>query len=160
MARGDRTPVYIAPQVEGVISLLRSIEAGDNTPFPIEEWQRWKDDTDNERFGDPPYLLVRVYPSAAQASGSLADSQTDTILRMQLLGVGWTEIEALNVTDWARTYMQRNALEAFIPDRAVMDLSCMVVSGGATRDDDLPTPFFYSTDLYELWTTPSPEEGS
>jgi len=158
MARGDRTPVYVAPQIEAVITLLSTIEVTPDTPFPIREWQRPKDN--DQRFEPPPFLLVRAYPSSAQYSGSLADSQVDTILRVQLLGVGHTELEALNVTDWARTHMQRDALEDLIPDRAVMDLSCMVVSGGASRDDDLPTPFFYSTDLYELWTTPDPEPVS
>ena len=155
MARGDRTPVYVAPQIEAIIELLDGIP---NRKFPVTEWQRPKDG--DQRFDPPPYLLVRAYPSSAQYGGPLSDSQTDTILRVQLLGVGHTELEALNVTDWARTHMQRSALEPLIPDRAVMDLSCMVVSGGVARDDDLPTPFFYSTDLYELWTTPDPEPVS
>lgn len=155
MARGDRTPVFIAPQIQAIIDMLNAVLTGDDNPFPINEWQRPKDG--QWRFGSPPFLLIRNYPSAAQSSGSLADSQVDTILRVQLLGVGKTELEALNVTDWGRIYMQRARLEPFLASesRAVMDLSAMVVSGGATRDDDLPTPFFYSTDLYELWTTPA-----
>jgi len=40
-------------------------------------------------------------------------------------------------------------------NRKVKDIRLMVTSGGESRDDDLPTPFFYDTDLYELDTTPA-----
>lgn len=138
--------------------MLNAVRPGVDDPFPIDEWQRPKGG--DQRFESPPYALVRAYPSADQSSGPLADSQVDTILRVQILGVGHTEIDALNVSDWCRRFMQRDRLEPFLltattNTRKIMDLSNMVVSGGASRDDDLPTPFFYSTDLYNLWTTPA-----
>ena len=146
--RGARTPVYIAPQVKAIVDMLNDA----NPKFPVDYWFRPKDP--NEKFEDPPYLLVRVYPSADQMTGALSDTQTDTIIRVQLMAAGRTDLEALNVLDWARGQMQRATLEPYLEDenRAVMDLRLMVSSAGTTRDDDLPTPMFVNSDLYELRT--------
>lgn len=154
MARGDRTLVEVDPQIEGIISLLVNAASSTDLQGRIREWERPKDA--NEKFVQPPYVMVREYPSAGQMSGTLAQTKEDTILRVQVLCLGRTATEARKVRDWTRRHMQRDALEALIPDRAVMDVSLMVTGGGDTRDDDLPTPFHESSDLYELWTTPDP----
>jgi hypothetical protein len=150
--RGYRTPVFVAPQLEAVVEMLNDIIPA--PPFTIDFWFRPKE-VANQTFLDPPYLLCRVYPSADQMGGSLADSQRDSVIRIQLLAAGKTEIEAMNVTDWARQHMQRDNLESYLAaeNRAVMDLRLMVSSAGLTRDDDLPTPLYQSSDLYELRTT-------
>lgn len=158
MARGDRILIEVDPQIEGVITLLANEAVGTGLENKVEEWERPKDN--DAKYEDPPYVLVREYPSAGEMSGSLAQTKADTVLRVQVLCIGRNASQARKVRDWTRRHMQRNALEALIPDRAVMDLSFMVTGGGDTRDDDLPSPFHSSTDLYELWTTPDPEEGS
>lgn len=158
MARGDRTLVAIDPQIEGVISLLANVAQDTDMEGRIAEWERPKSST--EKFIDPPFVLVREYPSAGQMSGPLNQTKEDAILRVQILCVGRSPSEARKLRDWTRRHLQRNALEDLIPDRAVMDFSLMVSGGGDTRDDDLPHPFHNSTDLYELWTTPKTEEGS
>lgn len=158
MARGDRTLVEVNPQIEAIVTLLTNAAAGTDIVDRIAEWERPKDD--EAKFEDPPYLLVREYPSTAQMSGPLNQTKEDVVLRVQIMCIGRTPNEARKLRDWSRRYTQRNALEALIPDRAVMDFSLMVAGGGDTRDDDIPSPFHESTDLYELWTTPDPEEGS
>lgn len=151
--RGDRTPVYVAPQIRGIIAMLEAVHPGQDQPFPIGQWYRPQDA--DKRFKQAPYVMVRVYPSADQMTGSLDDTQTDTIIRVQLLATGRTANEALEVSDWTRTFMQRARLEPYLAaeNRAVMDLRLMVSAGGLTRDDDLPTPMYLSQDLYELRTT-------
>lgn len=158
MARGDRTLVEIDPQIQGILTLLTNASTGTDLVGRVKEWERPKGDDD--KFIDPPYVLIREYPSAGQMSGSLAQTKEDTILRIQVLCLGRTPGEARRVRDWTRRHMQRQALEDLLTDRAVMDLSLMVTGGGDTRDDDLPHPFHESNDLYELWTTPDSEEGS
>lgn len=139
-----RTYPVIDDHLEGVVTLLSA-----NVPFPVDYWQRPFDA--NERFDDPPYVLVRIFPSAAEFDGPLSDSQVDINLRIQLLAVGRTERQALVTNDICRPFMQRNLLT--VTNRTVMDVRLMVASGGLSRDDDLPTPFFYSSDLYEIRTT-------
>ena len=156
MARGDRTVVENSPIVEGVIALLAASMTG-ALQGRVAEWERPSDA--NKKWLNPPYVLVREYPSAGQFNGPISDSKVDTILRIQVLALGDTAQMARRVRDRTRPFMQRNALEALIPDRAVMDLSLMVSGGGDTRDDDTNTGFFSSNDLYELWTTPQ-QEGS
>lgn len=141
-----RTYPKIDDHLTAVVALLDA-----NLPFPVDYWQRPFDA--NERFDDPPYILVRIFPSAAEFDGPLDDSQADINLRVQLLGVGTNERQALIINDLARPFMQRDLLS--ITDRSVMDVRLMVASAGVSRDDDLPTPFFYSSDLYEIRTTPS-----
>lgn len=136
-----------------VIECLR--QGGIEEFFPVHVWHRPVAESD-QRYIAPPYAMVRIYPSTGQMEGPLNDSQADVTIRIQILGVGVTEDHALIVTDLCRPHMQRRKI--FIEGRRVMDCGLMVGSGGATRDDDLPTPFFYSTDLYELRTTPSIEE--
>lgn len=169
MARGDRTPIANSPLIEAIIQMLETAATND-LDGKVNEWQRPKDNA--ESFVDPPYVLVREYPSAGQFSGDLADTKSDAILRVQVLCLGRTAREARRVRDWTRRYMQRSPLESILDTmalsgdpyvfepRAVMDLSLMVAGGGDTRDDDLPTPLHSSTDLYELWTTPKTVEGS
>lgn len=157
MARGDRTLVEVDPQIQGIVTLLQNAASGTDMAGRIAEWERPKDAA--EKFEYPPYVLVREHPSAGEMSGPLSQTKEDGILRVQILCLGENSGQARRVRDWTRRYMQRDALEALLTDRAVMDLSLMVTGGGDTRDDDIPSPFHNSTDLYELYTTPD-EEGS
>lgn len=145
----DRTYPVMLDHVNGVINAIR----GGAFPieFRVEEWRRPISATD-QTFIDPPFAMVRPMPAAAQFTGPITDTQTDVIIRIQILGVGDNQSQALRITDLIRPRMQRAYI--IIPYRRVMDVRLMVVGGGISRDDDLPTPFFYSADLYELQTTP------
>lgn len=147
MPPADRTHPVILDHLNAVIDAL---EAGGFT-WPVGEWKR-PEDLDS-RFVEPPYALVRMFPSAGQFDGPLTDTQADVTLRVQVMGVGLTHGQALAVTDLCRTRMKTSIVQ--VPNRYVQSLQFMVVSGGVSRDDDLPLPFFNSSDLYELRTTPT-----
>jgi len=143
----DRTPPIISDHLTAITTALATA----SLPFPVGEWQRPVDL--DERFEAPPYALVRAFPSTGQFEGPLSDSQVDIMLRVQILGVGYTQLQSITVTDLCRAVMVKSNL--IITGRRVQDIRYMVVSGGVSRDDDLPTPYFYSSDLYELLTTPA-----
>lgn len=149
----DRIQPAILPQITAVIDALNGYLAGvPGLTWRTHHWQRPK--AGDERFDSPPYALVRPFPSAGEFDGPLSEGQADTVLRIQLLGVGEIEQQAIAVTDICRAGMKKSLVNAQLTGRRVMDLRLMTVHGGARRDDDLQTPFFYSTDLYELHTTP------
>lgn len=146
MAR-QRTHPVILDHLKGIRAAI--IAGGFN--FPIEEFRR---PVNNEsQYVDPPFLILRVFPSADQSDGPLSDTDVDIVLRFQTMGVGDTEQQALNVTDRVRPTMQ--AKNITITGRRVMDVRGMVVSGGSNRNDDLPTPYYYSHDIWEIMTTPA-----
>ena len=151
----DRTYPVILDHVNGVINAIRS--GAFPVQFRVEEWRR-PIDANDQRFIDPPFAMVRPLPAASQFTGPINDTQIDVIIRIQILGVGEDQSQALRITDLIRPRMQRSLI--IIPYRRVMDVRLMVVGGGISRDDDLPTPFFYSADLYELQTTPKTGGGS
>jgi hypothetical protein len=145
----DRSDIIIGEHFQGILDAL--VNAAPPLPWPVGEWERPK--AGDQKFINPPYALLRLFPSAAQFEGSLADSQADIILRFQIMGVGLTERQAIDVTDRCRKEMKSSKIS--IPNRYVQDVRFMVVSGGVSRDDDLPEPFHNSSDLYELLTTPA-----
>lgn len=146
MPPADRTHPVVLDHLKAVLTTLDN--AG--LSFPVGEWARPEDLDD--RFEEPPFALVRIFPSAGEFDGPLSDSQVDINLRFQIMGVGGTQRQALNVCDLCRVHMQAGSLN--IPNRYVQSLKLMVVAGGISRDDDLPIPFFNAPDLYELQTTP------
>lgn len=137
-----------------ILDHLKGLRAGITAAgfnFPIEQYRRPQDG--DSQYVDPPFLVLRVFPSADQSDGPLDDSDADVMLRFQTMGVGDTEDQAINVTDRCRAVMQKENMT--ITGRRVMDIRLMVVSGGTHRDDDLPTPFYYNHDIWEIRTTPS-----
>lgn len=137
--------VVLYDHIKAVIDVL---DAG--CPFPVGEW--WRPRDASEQYDDPPFALVRLFPSTGQMEGDLRNFQTDHTLRIQVMGAGFTQLQALTVQDITRQQMDPKAL--VIPDRYVQKLKFMVTSGGVSRDDDLPTPLLFSYDVYELRTTP------
>jgi hypothetical protein len=129
-------------------AVIDALDAG--CPFPVGEW--WRPRTAAETYDDPPFALVRLFPSAGQFEGDLANPQVDHVLRIQVMCAGLTQLQALEVQDITRKQMYRGNLT--IPNRYIQSLKFMVTSGGVSRDDDLPTPFLFSYDVYELRTTP------
>lgn len=144
----DRTHPIIGDHIEGIMDALNAAPA---LPWPVGEWQR-PEDLD-ERFVNPPYALFRLFPSAAQFEGPLSDSQVDIILRFQIMGVGLSHRQAVDVTDICRARLKPSNVA--VTNRYVQDIRFMVVSGGVSRDDDLPIPFHNASDLYEMLTTPA-----
>lgn len=136
-----------------VLAAMASVSPG----FPVDFWERPKGDPPQMKFVDPPYALCRPYPSAGDFDGPLNDTRADMILRVQILSVGNTMLECMRVGDTMRTAMVASVLEPLLVtacERVIQDIRHMVSSGGVSRDDDLPTPFYYDTDLYEMVTTP------
>jgi hypothetical protein len=142
-----RTHPVILDHLNGIRNAI--IAGGFN--FPIEQYRRPQDG--DMKYVDPPYLVLRTFPSADQTDGPLSDSDADIILRFQTMGVGFDEDQAINIVDRVRPRMQRELIT--ITGRRVMDVRGMIVTGGANIDNNLPTPFYYSHDIWEVWTTPS-----
>jgi hypothetical protein len=131
-----------------VKAVIDALDAG--CPFQVGEWWRPRDAT--EKYIDPPFALVRLFPSTGQMEGDLTNFQVDHTLRIQVMAAGKTELQALEVQDITRQQMYRDNIT--IPNRYIQKLKFMVTSGGVSRDDDLPTPLLFSYDVYELRTTP------
>lgn len=148
----DRIQPTILPQVVAMLAAVNGYLASIPVTWRMHHWERPK--AGDERFDNPPYALIRPFPSAGEFDGPLSEGQADTVLRVQVLGVGEVEQQALATTDICRSGMKKSLVNAQLTGRRVMDLRLMTVHGGARRDDDLQTPFYYSTDLYELHTTP------
>ncbi len=129
-------------------AVITTLELG--CPFPIGDWERPKDS--QERFVDPPYAMVRLFPSTGQFQGDLTNFQSDIVLRIQVMAAGFIQLQCLEIQDITRQQMQRENID--IPGRYIQKLKFMVTSGGVARDDDLPTPLLFSYDVYELMTTP------
>ncbi len=119
-------------------------------PFQIGDW--WRPRNADETYIDPPFALVRLFPSTGQMEGDLTNFQSDITLRIQVMAAGITQLQCLEIQDLTRQQMDPANLS--IPNRVVQKLKFMITSGGISRDDDLPTPLLFSYDVYELRTTP------
>lgn len=146
MPPADRSYPIVGDHIQAVVDAINAL----GHPWPVGEWVRPQDL--DSRFDDPPFALVRSFPSAGEFEGPLNDTQADITIRVQIMGVGLTQRQSLVITDLCRPAMQARLLT--IPNRYVQTVNLMVVSGGVSRDDDLPIPFFNSSDIYELRTTP------
>lgn len=159
-----RTPTLLRPHIQALIDVLMtqpvpSLSAhinGPLFPWPVGDWSRERGIAPEYDLVDPPYVNIRKFPSAGDFEGPLDDSQADIKLRVQIQAIGETSTQAVQVMDLTREVLATVPRSSIvIANRKVMDLRLMVVSGGVSRDDDLPTPLFYDFDIYELWTTPS-----
>lgn len=157
-----RTPTLIRPHIAAVRTVLETAvvpSIGTPIPWPIGSWIRPRDPNNANpdaflRYEDPPFINLRPYPSAADFDGPIDDTQVDITLRIQVQSVGLTDTQAEQVLDLTREVLNdRQALN--IPNRRVMDLRLMIVSGGVSRDDDILPAVFYDYDIYELQTTPA-----
>lgn len=148
----SRTVVRVEPIVASITGYL-----DDECAFPVVRWTRPQDP--NEKYIDPPYASTRIYPSAEEFGGPLSDSQADVNVRFQVLGIGKTSSQALVVLDIVRVAMhadlRASGLRTIVADRVIRNIKLMVAHGGEVRENDLPTPWFYAMDLYEINTTPA-----
>lgn len=147
----DRTPPIMLDHYDAVLAALRDTGTLPALNFQIGEWQRPKDA--DEKYIAPPYAIVRMFPSTGQFDGPISDSQVDIVVRMQIIGSGLTHRQATRILDLCRQKMRKSLIT--VVGRYTMDVRFMVTTGGVARDDDLPTPFFYDSDIYEILTTPA-----
>lgn len=128
-------------------------------PHPIGDWDRPRtpdvDPDKDELFSDPPFVNIRLFPSAGVFDGTLNDPQADVRIRFQIQAVGLSQTQAIQLLDLTRPPYADFRNTITIPNRYVQYVKLLVGAGGVSRDDDLPSPFFYDFDLYEMWTTPA-----
>jgi hypothetical protein len=142
-----RTLIKLDDHLQGMLNALDGV-----VPFPVGDGYRPKDV--QEQWVDPPYAVVRMFTSAEEFDGPLSDTQVDVVLRYQIVAVGLTQTQAVVVQDLCRAELV-DKTNITVTGRSIMDLRLMVTSNGVFRDDDLPTPFFYCYDIWELHTTPA-----
>ena len=138
----DRTPVLIKPIFDGVVASLDAI-----TQFVIGKNERPK--TASGKFILPPYAVLSVFPGGSQ-DGPLSDSQVDVTIRFRVLSVGKSSNESLVVSDLCATRMKPSLIT--IAGRTVRSISRSTGSSGQDRDDDVATPLFFQTEIYEVDT--------
>lgn len=101
----------------------------------------------------PPYLVVS-FMSGGSNNGPISDSEADVLLRILLLATGNTAKEATVLHDI--THNQMIVKENFsINNRILRTIRTESPSDGIYRDDDDPSPIFYTRHIYLLDTTPS-----
>jgi len=148
----SRTVVNRSEHVTAVIDHLRaSISA-----FPIGDGYRpvieSADPDLDAKYEDPPYAIVFLRPGGI-LDGPISDSEADTVFSIQITGVGNTQTEALTVSDICLKYMDKGSIT--IPNRKIRNISKSISSDGAQRDDDVPTPVYYSFEIYDIDTVPA-----
>lgn len=147
-----RTVINRSELIEGVLSALQtnisSFKIGDGIRPVIESVDPDKD----RKYYDPPYAVLHLRPGG-DLDGPLTDSQADAVFSVQITAVGNTQIEALRVQDTCAKYMDRSYIT--IPNRKIRTIKKDFASNGTERDDDVPTPVYYSFEIYDIDTTPA-----
>lgn len=145
----------VVKRSEHLTAVLDTLQAN-VTAFPVSDGLRpVYDSIDADLDGKhipPPYAIV-FFLSGGTMDGDLADSQADVEFRFQITAVGNTQTEAMVVQDVCAQFMQKELIS--VPSRRVRNVSKSLASEGAKRDDDVPTPIFYSFEVYLLDTTPA-----
>ena len=148
----SRTVVNKSEHLTAILTHLQS----SITAFPIGDGIRPVVESANpdldDKHEDPPYAILFLRPGGIQ-DGPISDSQADVRLAFQITEVGKTQTEALVVTDTCAQYMDPSLFT--IPNRKIRDISKSVASDGAQRDDDVPTPVYYSFEVYDVDTVPA-----
>ena len=97
------------------------------------------------------YAVVYPLPDL-ESDGPANDIDSDVQHVYQVTAVGTTREQAEWVADEVRETILIGAIT--IAGRSVMQRRAL--SGGSIeRDDDLSTPLFYKTPLFQIWTTPA-----
>jgi hypothetical protein len=111
----------------------------------------------------PPYAII-TRPSGGTLTGTLADPEADADHRIQVVGVGDLELQALLVIDRVREAMTIPALQTAFDDldtageanasRRVSMIFIDISSGSAREERGLPEPLFSEFDQYIIRTHP------
>lgn len=146
----DRTPVFIVDHIQAVIDHLESVLSILSYPVPIGFGERPV--SVSKAFVDPPYLIVTYLPGGF-TQGPLDDTQADIVLRVLLVSNGNTAHEASVLRDICHGEMQASNLT--VTNRKVRDVRVEGFTDGIFRDDDVPTPIFYTRQVYLMDTVPA-----
>lgn len=108
--------------------------------------------TNTGEFDEPPYLVISYLPGGS-LDGPISDSQADVSIRVLIASMGKTAKEASVLRDIAHGNMQKENIS--VTNRKVRDLKVDSPTDGVYRDDDAPTPIFYTRQIYLMDTTPA-----
>ena len=146
----SRTPVLINDHIEPLVTYFSTYLGGLSHPVFVGFGERPIDA--NSKFYDPPYLVIS-YLAGGLLDGPITDSQADVSLRILILTTGKTAQEATVLRDIVHTEMSDKS-NFSITNRKLRNLSVETPSDGSYRDDDAPSPIFYTRQIYLMDTTP------
>lgn len=97
--------------------------------------------------------FVVVYRLAGGSlDGPIDDTQADAVIPYQVTCVGRDAAEAEYVADQVRARMLEQPLT--VTDRTVLNVELSAAATPITRDDDIDPPVFYTSDRFDIDTTP------
>ncbi len=147
-----RTAVLIADHLDPIVARLTATLGALPNPIPVGFGQRPIDITD-KKLHEPPYVVV-TYIKGGTMDGPLSDTQVDISMRILISCMGNSAREATVLRDIVHADMMDTA-NFTITNRKIRDIKVEVPSDGAFRDDDVPTPIFYTLQIYLLDTVPA-----
>lgn len=147
-----RTIVLLHDHLIAIVTRLTSTMTALASPVYVGYGERPIDPATKQHY-PPPYLVVSYLPGGS-FDGSINDSQADVNLRILINSMGNSAQEATIVRDIAHADMMDKS-NFTITNRKIRDLSLEIPSDGTYRDDDAPTPIFYTRQIYVLDTTPT-----
>ena len=146
----DRTVVLVTDHIQAIVDHMNTVLGALTYPVPVGFGERpIKADKQHE---PPPYLMVQ-FLAGGFAEGPLDDTQADINLRVLLVSAGNTAHEASVLRDIAHAQMQASNFS--VANRKVRDVRVQGVTDGIYRDDDVPTPIFYTRQTYLMDTVPA-----
>jgi len=145
-----RTDVLIADHIQPIVDYLTTILGGLGAAIPVGFGERPVNA--DKQHSLPPYVVVSFLPGGL-LDGPVSDSQADVLLRLIVLSMGNTASEATTLRDIAHKEMHKENFS--ITNRKIRNLTIENPSDGVYRDDDAPTPIFYTRQIYLMDTTPT-----
>jgi hypothetical protein len=145
-----RTSVLIADHIQPIVDFLTAQLGVLSYPIPVGFGER--PIGDDKLHEPPPYLFVTYLPGGT-LDGPLSDSQADVSIRILLFSAGKTAREATVLRDIAHQEMHKENFT--VSNRKIRNLIVETPSDGTYRDDDAPSPIFYTRQIYLMDTTPS-----
>lgn len=147
---GTRTDVLIVDHIQPVVDYLTSVLGVLDHAVPVGFGERPVNaETKHE---PPPYAVVSYLPGGL-LDGPISDSQADITLRISIFSMGNTAREATVLRDLVHKEMHKENFT--VTNRKIRNLTVESPSDGVFRDDDVPTPIFYTRQIYVMDTTPS-----
>jgi len=147
-----RTVVLLNDHLTAIVTRLTSTMTALASPVYVGYGERPVNPATKQHY-PPPYLVVSYLPGGT-LDGSLSDSQADVAIRILINSMGNSAQEATIVRDIAHADMMDKS-NFTITNRKIRNLSLEIPSDGTYRDDDAPTPIFYTRQIYILDTTPT-----
>ena len=146
----SRTPVLIADHINGIKDHLDTIL--NNLTFPVFMGFGERPVKSDKSFYDPPYGVIS-YVFGGGLDGPISDSQADVELRILINSMGNTALESTTLRDLIHVEMSDKS-NFTITNRKIRTIKLEFTSDGTYRDDDAPSPIFYTRQIYTLDTVP------